>query len=148
MDDKMQKPDLMNAGLMAPCGMNCALCYAYLKEKNHCSGCLNENKNKPQHCITCGIKNCDNTTGQNEIRYCYECGDFPCKRLKQLDKRYKTKYGMSMITNLETIKQSGMELFIDSEKSKWTCPHCGGILSVHKDNCLFCNWKHNSESIN
>ena len=81
MGNKIKKPDLMNAGLITPCGMNCALCYAYLREKNHCSGCLSGDKNKPQYCITCKIKNCYKMAGQNNIQYCNEC----LKKINQLN---------------------------------------------------------------
>ena len=31
--------------LIAPCGMNCILCWGYIREKNRCPGCLiNENQ--------------------------------------------------------------------------------------------------------
>ena len=31
--------------------------------------------------------------------------DFPCRRLKELDKRYHTRYHMSIIDNLNYIKE-------------------------------------------
>ncbi|MDD5456566.1 MAG: hypothetical protein PHV30_05985 [Candidatus Margulisbacteria bacterium] len=29
----------MKPALIAPCGMNCAICLGYLREKNKCPGC-------------------------------------------------------------------------------------------------------------
>ena len=29
----------MKSELIAPCGMNCGICYGYLREKNKCPGC-------------------------------------------------------------------------------------------------------------
>jgi len=54
--------------------------------------------------------------GKGLVRSCYECRDYPCNRLKALDKRHRTKYHMSMIENLEVIKEHGIEDFMRREK--------------------------------
>ncbi len=46
----------MKSSLITPCGMNCALCLGYLREKNRCNGCNNSNI---RYCVNCRIKNCD-----------------------------------------------------------------------------------------
>ena len=46
--------------LIAPCGMNCGICYAYLREKNKCFCCHIEDPNKPKTRLNCKIKNCGN----------------------------------------------------------------------------------------
>lgn len=33
--------------LIAPCGMNCSICMAYLREKNKCPGCRGNDIDKP-----------------------------------------------------------------------------------------------------
>lgn len=120
--------------LIAPCGMNCGLCMAYLRTKNHCCGCLGPDDGKSPSCVRCIIKNCAKLDGA----YCFDCDEFPCKRLKQLDKRYRTKYHMSMIENLTLIKKSGIQKFLERENKKWTCPECGGTICVHRNNCSSC----------
>jgi hypothetical protein len=124
--------------MIAPCGMNCGTCIAYLREKNRCSGCRVSSANKSITRQNCIIKNCIylvNTT----TNFCYDCDKFPCRRLQQLDKRYRTKYRTSFIQNLETIKEMGIETFLINESARWTCPDCGSTLSCHRDNCLICN---------
>lgn len=76
--------------------------------------------------------------GKGLIRFCYECKDFPCKRLKALDKRYRTKYHMSMIENLRAIKEHGIENFLRKEDDKWSCPDCGNMICCHNGLCLNC----------
>ena len=73
-----------------------------------------------------------------EVRYCFGCDGFPCARLNHLDKRYRTRYGMSMIGNLEDIRESGIRQFIRNEKERWSCPECGELLCVHHPQCLYC----------
>jgi len=120
--------------LIAPCGMNCSICMAYLREKNKCSGCRSSNKGKPVSILECKIRKCDKSFS----KYCFNCEEFPCKRLKHLDKRYRTKYNMSMIENLININNYGIRKFLVSEKVKWTCTKCGGTVCVHKKICLKC----------
>jgi hypothetical protein len=130
--------DAIDKDLIAPCGMNCRLCMAYQRKRNHCDGCRNDNGLKPNQCKVCIIKNC--TTIQTNLSgFCFECNSFPCHRLKQLDKRYREKYHMSMLENLEFIKSDGMTAFLEKEKERWTCEKCGNIICVHRDLCPTCN---------
>jgi len=127
----------MAAQMIAPCGMNCDLCMAYQRDKNTCKGCWSDNSHKSKSVLQCIIKNCD-LLQKTDSKFCYECEQFPCKRLKQLDKRYCTKYTMSMIENLLFIKEFGLEKFQQSESIRWKCNTCGGLICVHKGYCQSC----------
>ena len=128
--------------LIAPCGMNCGVCVSYLAMKNnlnkrgfkrvYCEGCLPRGKN----CLHMGDW-CE-VLGKGLVRFCYECENFPCSRLKALDKRYRTKYHMSMIENLEFIKEHGIERFLEKEEAKWRCSECGEVICCHNGLCLNC----------
>ena len=133
----------MKEELIAPCGMNCGVCISYLAMTNdlkkqgiknkYCEGCLPRGKN----CLHMGAR-CE-LLGKGLVRFCYECKEFPCKRLKDLDKRYRTKYHMSIIENLRVIQEQGIDYFLKKEESKWRCPDCGKtIYSCHKGLCLNC----------
>lgn len=111
---------------IAPCGMNCELCHSFQDKKKLCPGCRNRRTN-------CIIWNCD-----KKITYCFECSKFPCKRLKQLDLRYKTKYSMSMLENLAFIKEQGETAFLQQQEDKYTCPDCGKLHTVHYGYCIYC----------
>ena len=123
--------------LIAPCGMNCGICLAYLREKNKCPGCRGIDLNKPVTRSQCKIKTCP-TFKRKKSAFCFGCERFPCDRLKHLDKRYRTKYKMSMIENLEHIKKSGLTKFVANEKTRWACSECGGTICVHKGYCFSC----------
>jgi len=133
--------------MIAPCGMNCGTCIGYLRDKNKCCGCWPESGSKPKYCVSCRIKNCD-LLEKTTSKFCYDCENFPCQRLKQLDKRYRTKYNTSFILNLLSIKEIGITEFLRNENSRWTCPNCGSTLSVHRDNCLNCNIEYNKSILN
>jgi hypothetical protein len=135
-----KKTKIIRSVLIAPCGMNCRLCYAYSREKNVCPGCHGEDSLKSKSCAMCRIKKCV-TAQTKKLAYCFECTNYPCASLNHLDRRYTTKYGMSMIENLEIIKRSGLKIFIRREKAKWACSKCGEIICVHKENCISCGRK-------
>lgn len=126
--------------LVAPCGMNCGICIVYLREKNKCPGCRGTDPNKPITRVRCKIKNCK-IFRTGKAKFCFECGNFPCDNLKHLDKRYRTKYDMSMIKNLEAIKNFGIRKFLKNEDARWTCSRCGGRICVHDGFCIECGGK-------
>ena len=134
------KTKTIKRALIAPCGMNCRLCHAYIRDKKACPGCRVDNGFKSKMCVLCRIKNCEKIARSGAM-YCFSCDSFPCDKLKHLDKRYSTKYGMSMIYNLENIRMFGIRNFIRHEKKKWTCPGCGNLICVHKPQCLSCGHK-------
>jgi hypothetical protein len=135
----------MDSNLIAPCGMNCGVCLGYLREKNKCPGCRNLGLNGFGYCRKCIIRNCDFfKTGKS--KFCNKCDKYPCKRLRELDKRYKLKYNMSMLENLKNIDNLGIKKFVSNEKLKWTCSNCGNTICVHRKSCLFCNAERKTEN--
>jgi hypothetical protein len=133
----MNRKTEITADLMAPCGMNCGICMAYLRDKKKCPGCREPDTNKSVSCARCKIKNCK-FFKKNVAKFCFECGKYPCDKVKHIDKRYRGKYGMSMIENLNKIKQIGLEKFMEIENSRWVCPVCGNPICVHNKKCYFC----------
>jgi hypothetical protein len=132
----------MNEELIAPCGMNCGVCSSYLAMKNdlrkhgirrmYCPGC----RPRGENCVF--MKKACEKLGEGLVEYCYECPEFPCRRLKALDKRYRTNYHMSMIDNLVFIRLNGIQRFLEKEEEKWRCPECGGVISCHNGICFNC----------
>ena len=125
--------------LIAPCGMNCRIRIGYFgytmsgnKRKMVCIGCKLTDK-------SCAHlkKYCENKT-INEVDYCYECGDFPCEQLQKLDSKYRERYNMSMIENLENIRDYGMDKFLIQQEKKYQCQECGGVICVHNGKCYSC----------
>lgn len=130
---------MFDKSLIAPCGMNCGTCIAYFRPKNKCVGCRIHSSEKRETRLMCVVKNCINLE-QTSSKFCYDCEKFPCKRINQLDNRYRTKYKTSFIENLTMIKEKGIDKFLEFESKRRTCSNCGSVLSVHRDKCLSC-WK-------
>ena len=126
--------------LIAPCGMNCSVCMAYLRERNKCPGSRGPDTGKAATRIRCKIKTCE-VFQKGKAKFCFTCKNFPCTILKHLDLRYQTRYHMSMIENLEFIKKKGIKKFVENEKIRWASPECGGIMCVHTGYCNTCGRK-------
>ncbi len=126
--------------LIAPCGMNCRICLGYFgytttgkKRKMRCVGC------KPTDKSCAHLKKYCKKKTINEVEYCYECSDFPCEQLQKLDNKYRERYDMSMIENLEYIRDNGMSDFLKQQQKKYQCPECGGVICVHNGICYSCD---------
>ena len=106
--------------------------------KKSYAGCLNSDQGKPEHCRKCKIKEC---IKDKRLTYCFECSDYPCKLIKNLEKSYNQRYQASLMENSEYVQQKGLEAFMEQQKEKYTCSKCGGIISIHDRECSECQEK-------
>jgi len=131
--------------LISPCGMNCGICRAYLAWKHNvprqrgrvswCKGCLPRGKN-------CYIKRGCKRLTKHEVQSCSECETMPCAKLAHLDKRYRERYGMSMVENLKILKEKGVDEFLKDQDKKYCCTDCvTGVICVHDNKCFSCGSK-------
>jgi hypothetical protein len=137
------KPLAFSAELLAPCGMNCALCSAYLAgtverrprvpQMTTCAGC------RPRGKKCAFIKRDCEKLSTGKIASCHECATFPCKRLEQLDARYRRNYSYSMVDTLRSVKSSGIEAVLKSQREAHKCPRCGGVICIHNGKCYHCD---------
>lgn len=134
---KMPQDDL-DLRMFSPCGMDCMVCYKHCYHKKPCAGCRNGDAGKPEHCRKCGIKDCVEARG---LSFCHACGDFPCKRIKNLDKSYAKRYGASLIENSLYVREHGLAAFMERQREAYTCPACGGVISLHDRECSECGRK-------
>ena len=132
--------------LVAPCGMNCALCAGYLALKNNvktkgirmptCAGCRPRGKQCAY--LKKQTASCSKLMNERES-FCFDCAEFPCPRLKTIDARYRSRYHLSFIENLGFIKENGMKKFLEDQEEKWKCQKCGGMISCHNGLCFNCD---------
>jgi hypothetical protein len=130
------KAKLNRADLIAPCGINCRLCHAYVRERNSCPGCRAAHVFASEGGRHCSLR-CERLAA-GAFNHCSECDEFPCTRLLHLHKRYRTRYAASPLSNLAAIRANGIRRFVRAENEKWACPHCGSMLCMHKPECLSC----------
>ena len=131
--------ELLTKDLIAPCGMNCGICIGFFgytmsgkKRKSICTGCTPSGKSCAH------LKKYCKRLLKKEVDYCYECSEFPCKQLQKLDDKYRKRFNMSMIENLEYIRDNSMKDFLKQQEKKYRCPECGGFICVHTTFCYSC----------
>jgi len=130
----MQMPnENIDTTMFASCGMNCKVCYKHCYHKKPCAGCMNSDKGKPEHCRKCKIKDC---IKEKQLFYCLECSEYLCKLIINLEKSYNKRYQASLIENSRFVQAHGLECFMEQQKAKYTCPKCGGIISIHDRECV------------
>ncbi len=151
----MKKANPISEELIAPCGMNCAICSRYLSyvnnlKRSRCTGCRPKKKRCEYLFNKCtGINN----TSKDAAVFCYECSQYPCKQINRMDDRYRNSYKMSIKENLECIKKRGISKFIEEQYEKYHCPKCFGLISIHNGKCFKCDTvtrlvdKHNRSNI-
>ena len=133
----------IDSKLISSCGMNCAICASYLAQKNdvkskgvrmpYCIGCRPRNKNcafLKKRCVK---------LAKGEVTFCFECESFPCDSLLTIDGRYRNRYRMSMIENLNFIKDNGIKKFLEEQEKTWRCQTCGELISCHNGLCFICD---------
>ncbi len=136
----MKKTNPISADLIAPCGMNCAVCSRYLAFVNNlkrsgCIGCRPGNRRCTYLFRECGGPK---RKKAGKAAFCFECDKYPCKEIDRMDKRYRVNYGMSVKENLETIRKNGIARFVEEQYRKYRCPTCVGLISVHNGKCFAC----------
>jgi len=108
MASKLKKYETIGA-----CGIDCGLCPRFYTQGNsRCPGCGGLNfKEKHPSCgaLTCCVK--------NGFETCADCKDFPCQRFKSESTGYDTFVThKKMFSNIEDIKENGIEQFIEKQK--------------------------------
>jgi len=137
--------------LVSHCGLYCGACRPYLMLKKGllerrgykvgCKGCWVQNKN----CAFI-MKKCPRLR-KKKIDFCFECDRFPCDILKPLDTRYRKNYGVSLIKNLERMREIGVEKWVEEQQQFYKCRKCGGEICVHDDECFDCGNHYNPNKI-
>lgn len=61
--------------------------------------------------------------------------------LKGVNNYENVKRKASLIENSRFVQGHGLEHFMEQQKIKYTCPKCGGIISIHDKECSECQEK-------
>ncbi len=100
---------------VACCGLDCGLCPVYYtKGPSRCPGCGGPdfiNKHPSCSIITCCVKN-------HNFETCAECSEFPCSKINKWDKFDSFISHKASLSNLELIKEIGIEQFLTQQKRR------------------------------
>ena len=95
----MKPPDKIDVNMLAPCGLNCLLCYRHL-DKKPCPGCRARLSEPDEYQRKCIMRACVSGRG---LFSCADCADRPCKRMKTFGKRYREGYGVDLAADAAAI---------------------------------------------
>ena len=139
--------------LLGICGVYCGACSIYrayndndeaLYQRNidkgiprdqvFCKGCGSNVVN--EWCANCDFRKCVN---EKEIAYCFECEDFPCKKLVDFS---KTRPHRTLgLRNFKQLKEMDIEGWLIQQEKRWTCSQCGKQLHWYSEKCSNCGTK-------
>jgi len=128
------------------CGLYCGACTTYraYKDKDStllnklaathnipvdkiaCDGCLSHNYRLylPAEFRDCYFRKCAEEKG---VTWCFECSEFPCKRLKDFSRDGRAHH-TAVIDNLREMKNLGVDEWLKIQEKRWRCPNCGKKL--------------------
>lgn len=93
--------------LFSLCGLNCGLCSMRLG--GHCGGCGFGNQ-------TCPLTRCSIEHGA--VEYCFECGEYPCKKYDQIDRYDSFITHQRRRADLQKAQRVGIETYTAEQTEK------------------------------
>lgn len=162
-----QKTGFGKEHLAAVCGTYCGACPAYIarhstdeqrkarQQKRISSGSVAASKTIPDprwmdgilcdgcksngqiafHCQSCAMKVC--AAGKQDVTRCSDCKELPCQRISNMINTgllHRAEY----LTNLEKIREMGVQEWVKYEEERWRCPQCGLPMSWYDAECVGC----------
>ena len=97
-----------------------------------CAGCKTEQI--ADYCIGCHFRDCTRDKG---IEFCFECQDFPCEQLVAF-RNDQWPHHSSVLKNLETIQEKGLDAWLEEQAKRWSCPECGKGFTWYESKCKEC----------
>ena len=136
--------------LLGICGVYCGACETYraYNDKDqalfnweikmgmptseiYCKGCGSDLVNK--WCSKCQFRKC---TAKQDVEFCFECKDFPCKKLIDFS---KTRPHRTLgLRNLKQLRKMTVEEWLMQQEKRWTCSQCGKKLHWYAEKCPDC----------
>jgi len=131
----MKMPENFDEDMIAPCGINCLACNAYLNGKTKCPGCRAPlDKISRKTVRECPIKKCAFEKG---LKWCFEDMGYPCPKIKALSRRYLKNYSVDIIENAKGARWD-IPAYLKAQQELFTCKSCGGIINQHRKTCSDC----------
>ena len=84
-----------------------------------CDGCRSPDPH--EYCASCEIRKC---VQEKHLEWCFECNQYPCQRLYNFESFWR----MPIVSNLNQIREIGIEAWLIKQKTEWQCEACGSKL--------------------
>ncbi|MBN1614518.1 MAG: DUF3795 domain-containing protein [Deltaproteobacteria bacterium] len=144
--------------LAAVCGLYCGACTIYRARKDgnregieriaqamssfidvtpeelDCDGCLAGGRLTP-YCRQCSMRLC--AERKHGVTRCSDCPDFPCSLVTDFNND-GMRHHAEVLDNLRKIAEVGVEAWLEGERKRWLCPHCGSPSDWYARTCFHC----------
>ncbi|MGQ9706357.1 MAG: DUF3795 domain-containing protein [bacterium] len=97
-----------------------------------CYGCKTERV--ARCCNECLIRGC---AINKKVEFCFQCDDYPCDLLVSF-RDDRSPHHSIVLKNLREISENGVEIWLDSQRQRWSCPGCGKRFSWYDKFCSQC----------
>lgn len=101
-------------------------------EELRCFGCRSETI--AVFCTDCGMRLCARNRGMGS---CCECNEYPCEILKNF-RADEHPHHSTVLKNLETIREKGLDAWLEEQRDRWSCPVCGARFAWYDAKCGGC----------
>lgn len=144
--------------LAAPCGLYCGACSIYVAGRRGdskrleqiarvmaeylgrpvegkdlaCEGCLSEVI--ALQCRDCVLRACAFEKG---LTHCAQCSDFPCQRIIAFNND-GMRHHSEVLDNIRCQWIIGIGAWIEEQKERWRCLHCGCAVDWYASQCPDC----------
>ena len=102
------------------------------KKELFCEGCKGEQVSV--FCKKCGIKQC---ALDHQVEFCFECDEYPCEKLQNF-KNDDHPHHSVILKNLDSLKELGLEKWLELQQKLWSCQKCGTPFSWYDEKCQEC----------
>jgi len=86
-------------------------------------------------CAGCAIKDCAREKG---VRYCLQCGDFPCDKIQGFMEDPRYPYHQDVPAMMGRLTEVGLETWSAEQDARWNCPSCGARYHWFSESCPGC----------
>lgn len=150
--------DPNKTSLAGICGIYCGDCPSYLAprqgdsarleemardqgrevEEVVCQGCLSNRVAAACRGCAAGFRDC---AAEKGVTWCFQCAEFPCDRLRDFIPVHVVNgivHHRRIVENLEFMRESGVEAWVEREDAAGRCSHCGRRVYWSALNCPHC----------
>lgn len=132
------------------CGIYCGACDTLAANENgklwklardwnrspedlRCHGCKSDVRSI--YCANCAMRAC---AVEKDVEFCFECGEYPCEKLASF-RADECPHHTVVIENLETIRNVGVDMWLEAQAERWKCPSCGTRFTWYDKRCKQCD---------
>ncbi len=101
-------------------------------EQLRCRGCKSEVN--AVYCVDCSIRGCSQRRG---VEYCFQCSDYPCTHLEDF-RSDECAHHSVVLRNLDEMRRLGPDRWLEEQRLRWSCPHCGVAFTWYDKTCGGC----------